>query len=185
MQFPVAVIKAGEIVEVVRSAAAFYYGEGDDAVLHPAGAWELWSADDWTQMCPEWEILPLTENPPASPGKKVERKSETDWLIQADHVEVTYQLVDLTPDELEASKPRVPQTVTNFQARAALLNAGLFEQVNEALMSLPISSTERQAWEYANELTRNGALVNSVAEALGLTSAQLDDLFRQASRIEA
>ena len=94
-------------------------------------------------------------------------------------------VVDLTPDEIEALRPPVPATVTNFQARAALLNAGLFDRVNDALLALPANSTARQAWEYANDLTRNGTLVNSMAETLGLTATQLDDLFRHAATIEA
>lgn len=104
-------------------------------------------------------------------------------------VNVRPLVVDMTPAEIaaaaEAAKPPVPAAVTNFQARAALLTAGLFEKVDGALMALPARSTARQAWEYANELTRNGTLVNSMAETLGFTAAQLDDLFRDAATIEA
>jgi hypothetical protein len=113
--------------------------------------------------------------------------------LAADEVEIwdgkTLSKRKLTTEELAwreaAAKPPVPSAVTNFQARAALLAAGLFDQVNDALLAQPVNSTARQAWEYANELTRNGTLVNSVSETLGLTSTQLDDLFRQAATIEA
>lgn len=98
-------------------------------------------------------------------------------------------IVPLTPEELAAiaaaSSPPVPASVTNFQARAALLAAGLFGQVDAAIKAQPQDSPAYQAWEYANDVTRNGTLVNSMAETLGLTSAQLDDLFRQAATIEA
>ena len=104
-------------------------------------------------------------------------------------VVVTPFVVSLTPAEIaaaaEAAKPPVPAAVTNFQARAALLAAGLFAQVDAAMKAQPPDSAAYQAWEYANEITRNGTLVNSVAETLGLTAAQLDDLFRQAATIEA
>lgn len=79
----------------------------------------------------------------------------------------------------------VPQEVTNFQARAALLAAGLFETVNAAVLAQGPTSAAYQAWEYANHLTRNGALVNSMGAALGLTAQQLDELFIAAAQIEA
>ncbi|SMF72290.1 hypothetical protein SAMN02982917_4130 [Azospirillum oryzae] len=100
-------------------------------------------------------------------------------------VSVRPLVVNMTPAEIEAAKPPVPAAVTNFQARAALLAAGLFAQVNDAMKAQPADSAAYQAWEYANDITRTGTLVNSVAEMLGLTAAQLDDLFRQAATIEA
>lgn len=41
------------------------------------------------------------------------------------------------------------------------------------------------AWEYANHVYRNGALVISMSVALGLTSDQVDALFQMAEGIEA
>jgi hypothetical protein len=94
----------------------------------------------------------------------------------------------LTPEEL-AVRDRVPSdvpsVVTNYQARAALLRAGLFDLVNDALLALPANDPSRQAWEYANELTRHGTLVNGVTAGLGITSEQVDDLFRVGATIEA
>ncbi|MGA1860316.1 hypothetical protein VH569_30400 [Azospirillum sp. 11R-A] len=180
--FPVALVRGDGSFSIIEESAPFV-GPGD--VQHPAEAWRLWSAEDWAAMCPGWRLLPVLDDPPAEAGRRAERLPVDEWSISAEAVEVTYRLVDLTPAEIEAAKPPVPVTVTNFQARAALLAAGLFDQVNDALLALPANSTARQAWEYANELTRNGTLVNSMAETLGLTSAQLNDLFRQAVTIEA
>lgn len=87
--------------------------------------------------------------------------------------------------ETEPEPPSVPQEVTNFQARAALLRAGLFEVVDAAIMALPRTKEAWQAWEYANTISRGGALVNAMAFSLGLTEAQIDDLFRAAAQIEA
>jgi hypothetical protein len=113
--------------------------------------------------------------------------------LGADEVEVWDGKVlskrKLTAEEIalreEAAKPLVLSSITNFQARAALLQAGLFNQVNDALLALPADSAERQAWEYANELTRHGTLVNAVTADLGINQAQLDDLFRVGATIEA
>ena len=128
--------------------------------------------------------------PPFDPA--TQRLSEqADELLDADACTVTVRplVVNLTPAEIEtaaeAAKPPVPAAVTNFQARAALLAAGLFAQVNDAMKAQPADSAAFQAWEYANEITRGGELVNSMAAALGFTAAQLDDLFRLAATIEA
>ncbi|MFP5516922.1 MAG: hypothetical protein ACLGJC_28045 [Alphaproteobacteria bacterium] len=185
MQLPAIIIKGEGIFQTIYNPTAFYYGSGDDAILHPAAAWNLWTAADWADMCPDWQVLPLLDSPPVEVGKRAVRRPIAEWLIEADAVKVTYELVDLTPAEIEAAKPPVPAAVTNFQARAVLLAAGLFDQVDAAIKAQPVNSNARQAWEYANELTRNGTLVNSVSETLGLTAAQLDDLFRQAAKIEA
>lgn len=91
---------------------------------------------------------------------------------------------------LPGPPPAVPAEVTNFQARAVLMqmpgaNPGptLFDDVNAALQAM--GGTGWQAWEYANTISRNGALVSQMAAAFGLDDAQLDDLFRQAATIEA
>ena len=84
----------------------------------------------------------------------------------------------------------VPAVVTNYQARAILMGMPgsaegrtLFDDIDDALRAA--GGTAWQAWEYANEIKRDSALVQQVAAQFGLTSEQLDDLFRQAAEIEA
>jgi hypothetical protein len=77
----------------------------------------------------------------------------------------------------------VPEVVTNFQARAALRRIGLLEQVQAAVQAAGGEALD--AWEYANHVHRNGALVISLSEALGLTADEVDALFRMAESIEA
>lgn len=180
--FPCAVVSGGRILKLFDAPMPF---TGPDEVQHPQTAWLLWSAADWASMCLGWRVLPLVNTPPSVSGKRAERRPEAEWIIGTDAVEVAYRLVDLTPAEIEAAKPPVPTAVTNFQARAALLAAGLFGRVDAAIKAQPQDSPAYQAWEYANEITRTGTLVNSVAETLGFTATQLDDLFRQAATIEA
>lgn len=81
--------------------------------------------------------------------------------------------------------PAVPQQVTNYQARAALLAAGLFEQVDAAVKAQGPTSAAFQAWEYANSVYRNSPLIAGLGAALGLTAAQIDDLFRAAAAIDS
>lgn len=78
--------------------------------------------------------------------------------------------------------PVVPQTITPRQARLALLGAGLLSSVDAAIDSLPEpqKSAARIEWEYAVTVERNSPLVTNLGGALGLTAAQIDDLFIQA-----
>lgn len=78
----------------------------------------------------------------------------------------------------------VPQVVTNYQARAALIGVGLFEQVDSAVKAQGPATAAYQAWEYANQVYRTSDLIVGLGQALGLTSEQIDALFVAAARIE-
>jgi hypothetical protein len=92
-------------------------------------------------------------------------------------------------------QPLVPQSVSNFQARAQLLtmpglngDATLFTTIDKALAAgntTPSGMFAYQAWENAAEFTRSGTLIASLASNFGLTSAQLDAMFIAAARIVA
>ena len=90
---------------------------------------------------------------------------------------------DLTAEELKA---RVPTIVTTRQARLALLQAGLLSQIEAAIAGIE-EAGQRQAvqieWEYAAEANREHPWVQALATALGLTEAQLDDLFTLAATL--
>jgi hypothetical protein len=77
----------------------------------------------------------------------------------------------------------VPATIKASQARVALHRAGLLTSVT-ALVDDPATDQEiRIFWEYEVDLDRTSPALNAMAAALGLTSAQLDDLFRTASQV--
>lgn len=90
---------------------------------------------------------------------------------------------DLTPGELKA---RVPTVVTMRQARLALLQVGLLNQVETAIAAVE-DPVQRQAvqieWEYAIEVDMTHPWVQHLATALSLTEAQLDDLFNLAATL--
>lgn len=70
------------------------------------------------------------------------------------------------------------------QARLALLAVGLLDDVDAAIAAIPDPSTRRAAqieWEFSNELQRANPFVATLGAALGLSPAQVDDLFIQAS----
>lgn len=89
------------------------------------------------------------------------------WVIEA-----------ATPPEIP-----VPDAVSRFQARAALHQAGLLEAAEAAVATSDM--IVRLAWQDAQEFRRDSPTVATLADALGLTPAQLDELFRQAAGIVA
>jgi len=87
------------------------------------------------------------------------------------------------PEPPEPQPEPVPQTISRFQARAALHQAGYLAQMQTAIESAdPIV---KMAWEDATEFRRNSPTVLAFAETLGLTDEQLDEMFRTAAQIEA
>lgn len=90
-----------------------------------------------------------------------------------------------TEAELDALTPPapIPQTVSRFQARAALLQAGKLAEA-EAVVSQADVITQL-AWAEATEWKRSSPAINTLAEAIGLTQDDIDDLFRAAAEIEA
>ncbi len=76
----------------------------------------------------------------------------------------------------------VPEAVTARQARLALLGAGKLAMVEGALAQIPGVQGEaaRIEWEYATDIRRDSPLIGALAPMLGLTSEQVDDLFRAA-----
>lgn len=79
----------------------------------------------------------------------------------------------------------VPTAVTMRQARLALLGAGLLDDVEAAINALPSPQKEAAEieFEYAQEVHRNHGLVPAMAQALGMTEAQIDDLFFAAAEL--
>lgn len=77
-----------------------------------------------------------------------------------------------------------PAVVSFFQGCAALQMGGYLEAV-EAYMTGPATAVEKLAWRTITEIRRNSPLTSKLAAMLGLTEAQVDDLFILAATIEA
>lgn len=80
----------------------------------------------------------------------------------------------------------VPASVTPRQAKLALLSAGLLDAVEAAIEAIADASTKRVAqieWEYAQEVRRDCPQLNAVAAQMGMTDAQLDELFTLAATL--
>lgn len=83
--------------------------------------------------------------------------------------------------EQEIERPASPVLVTPRQARLALLEAGLLDQVQAAVTAA--GGATQIAWEYATVLDRNDALIVSIGTALDLSPSQIDALFTQAATL--
>lgn len=88
------------------------------------------------------------------------------------------------PPVYDAPVVPVPAVCTMRQARLALLGAGLLDQVNAAIGSMPglAGDAARIEWEYAHEVRRDSALVSGLSAGLALTDEQMDALFIAATQ---
>lgn len=86
------------------------------------------------------------------------------------------------PPEPEPAQAPVPEEVSPAQARIVLLQAGLLDSVQAAIAGA--SMTVQLAWEYGVTLKRHSPTVAQLGGALGLSDAQIDDLFRAAAAVE-
>lgn len=106
----------------------------------------------------------------ANVSYSVEAEEYKQWLLEGGIPEPEFTEEELA-QQLEAAKPKV---LTPKQARLALLGAGLYDTVNQAVKANPAHEIY---WEYALEVKRDDALLLELAAAMGLNSEQLDALF--------
>ena len=73
----------------------------------------------------------------------------------------------------------ISQRITARQAQLALLDAGLLDDVEVTIEALPanVRAQVRIEWGRATHVERGSTVTQMVATALGLTAAQVDDLF--------
>ena len=92
----------------------------------------------------------------------------------------------IQPPEPEQLPPQVPQQVTRAQGKAVLIQMGLWQQVLDFVAAIP-DSTQRALAEVALHDTqnwqRNSPFLNQAADALGITQAQMDELFIAADQV--
>lgn len=137
-------------------------------------------------------------------GLKIEWWDQSNWpLIHPDQYPRFYGTCDkgadtsidgvvkvLTKEEYNGAYEaemfaRLPKVVSARQARVALLEEGLLNNVDTAinLMEEPMRSRARIEWEYATEINRFSPFVVAIGEALSITPEQLDNLFVKASEV--
>lgn len=75
----------------------------------------------------------------------------------------------------------VPESVTPRQARLMLLQAGLLDTVETAIANGP--RADQITWEFAVDVKRDYPMIANLAAVLNLSSAQIDEMFRQAAKL--
>lgn len=88
------------------------------------------------------------------------------------------RLTALVPPPVDPNA--VPATITRTQARLVLHRAGLLENV---LKVIEAGGVEAQIWYEAAEWNRSSPVLAGMAQALGFTDEQVDNLFRAAGAI--
>ncbi len=94
---------------------------------------------------------------------------------------IKYRVLPKTEVEIvEYRKSQVPQSITPLQSKLQLLKLGLLDEV-EALVTG--DRTAQLYWEYASVIERDNAVLLLMANSIGLTSEQVDEMFIAASKL--
>lgn len=108
-------------------------------------------------------------------------------IIDEDGISRSSCLVSALPEGVtvlpaDLTSAAIPTVVIMRQARHALLQAGLLDQVNTTVAAMVgmAGAAARIEWEFSPTVDRGSPLVQSLAATLGLTEAQLDYLFSTA-----
>ncbi len=96
------------------------------------------------------------------------------------------QIAALAAQVAALQSPPAPDnpSVTAVQARIALKQADLLDDVEKHIAGLPEGDEARIYWEYATAFHRSHPLLSAVAEALGLSEGQVDTLFAMAQQVQ-
>ena len=86
------------------------------------------------------------------------------------------------PPSSEPAAP-VPIEIQMWQARVILARVGLLDAVNAAVEASD-NAEIHIAWEYAPNVVRRSIFVTSMAVALGLSDATIDNLFIEGAKIK-
>lgn len=95
----------------------------------------------------------------------------------------TWIVTDASPEEIAArlAEIRSRMSVSPLQIRRALLQKNLLKDVTAFVEQADIEI--RMAWEYAVQIDRSDAMITTAAVGLGITEAEVDDLFRLAATL--
>jgi len=137
--------------------------------LGPAKSWRL-VYDDNGAVHMLAEVSGYTET--------IHSTFEADTL--AEHLAEAKRIGLQLPDEY-AAIAAVPQSVSMRQASLALLNAGLLDDVEALVATLP--RAYQIEWERASVVQRDNQLVEIVRQQKGMTADQIDDLFTLAATL--
>lgn len=115
-----------------------------------------------------------------------------DYVLEFPWQEITQQELDAlfaqygpTVQAIAKAKESVPTEVALWQFRAALKLSGIYDQVMAAIAALPTQQRTviEEQFAYGNSIHRTHPVIMSFAANLGLTEAQVDDVFKLANSL--
>lgn len=127
---------------------------GDHEVARPNGV-EQDSTGNWVEA---WAVAPMF----------VEYTNDDDVVVTAEE-----QIAQYEANKLAEARSRM--SCTARQARLALAIGGNLALVESAVAAA--GELAQVEWEYANEIERNSALIDSLTVGLGWTGEFVDELF--------
>jgi hypothetical protein len=92
---------------------------------------------------------------------------------------VEYQIIELTEDELRDKN--VPVKISQLQGKLLLAQMGLIDQIEEMINQS--GRSEKIYWTSATEWERTSPILNRLAPTIGMSQADLDQFFINASKL--
>jgi hypothetical protein len=87
------------------------------------------------------------------------------------------------PSEIDLSTAQVPQEVSRFQGRAALIQGGYMAAIQAYIDQPTTDIMVKEAWANVTVFRRQSPMMQTVAQVLGLSEEDLDNLFIAAHAI--
>ena len=96
-----------------------------------------------------------------------------------------YEIAELEARKAQSLLPEVPHIIEMKKARKALIKIGKLSKVLAILAQMPGIDGEcaRSDFEFSSTIERNNPLVIYVTPLLGMTSADMDNLFIEANKL--
>lgn len=124
-------------------------------------------------------ILPVKGDSPTQPENSYEDVSQRNIVIEDDGVTVTRVYL---PNPIV-----IPETISARQVRLWLIDNDIsltsVRAAIDTIVNEKLREKTRVEWEYAPYIERNHPLIESLAQYLGLTAAQIDQGFIDASQL--
>lgn len=135
------------------------------------------------EIAADFSVYPVKEVPQPAYDPLTENLDWIDPRLEDGVWVQQWSVSAATPEQIaqRLEQKRQAMVVTPFEAKAALLDADLLDDI-EALMADPL--TDRVvvlAWNNVTEFRRLSPMVTGIASALGWTDEQLDGLFEAAA----
>jgi hypothetical protein len=120
-------------------------------------------------------------------GVQVVDSEIIEWELQDEQPANLAEITDRWSLEFERyqNSSAIPQSISMRQARLMLSREGSLSAVQEAIDLLPESQREEAQieWDYAQMVNRDNPIMQLIAQKIGLTDEQLDEMFLEASKL--